>query len=111
MSNPEELWLQAQLKKEAAMVLEKELGVLENQGLTDLAKAKLKEVVALYDVAQLLMDEMFRLYWQHLLEQEFRLECARQHIIDRLSIEIRIKMDIGKSNFRQMATREIACAW
>ncbi len=69
MSNPEELWLQAQLKKEAAMVLEKELGVLENQGLTDLAKAKLKDVVALYDEAQLLMDEMFRLYWQHLLEQ------------------------------------------
>ncbi len=60
MSDPEESYKQAQLKKEAALALEKELGDLENWGLTELARAKLREVSALWDEERKLMHEFFR---------------------------------------------------
>ena len=60
MSNPEELYQQAQLKREEALALTKEMGDLENRGSIELAEAKFQEVRTLQNEARKLMDEYFR---------------------------------------------------
>ncbi len=60
MSNPEELYQQAQLKREAAYAVKKEMGDLVNQGRIDLAEAKLQEFLALMNEVKALMKGHFR---------------------------------------------------